>query len=419
VISERSYRQRLDADLANWQADGLLPPSAVAAIRSRQPPIPQGITIATVVAIVGGLLIAAAFLAFIAANWTAIARPARFGILLVGIAGAYTLGALFDRAERPHLSDLAATVGTIIFGSAIALVGQMYHLSEDFAAGLLLWAGGALFAAVLTNSRGALAVALVAACLWSGTRVNDTSDIHLPFVGFWLITAVLAVAWDTRAARHLVAIAAVAWWVLFAVGVDGVPHASPILAFGGGAGVMLGAGLLLASRGSDSSRAFGFVLAEYGSLALAVAVAVAVLGPPGMDRAIPPLLGGIAAAGLILVCIAAGLTRRAGTMLAGVTIALALLVLSGLLKQSGVDNPWAVYAVALLSMLALVMSGTLDDIRPRVVAGWLGLAAIIAAITWVVKGSLLDRAVFLAIAGLVAVGLASALGRLTRREPTR
>jgi hypothetical protein len=63
-----------------------------------------------------------------------------------------------------------------------------------------------------------------------------------------------------------------------------------------------------------------------------------------------------------------------------------------------------------------VISGLIDEMRPRVVAGWIGLALLIAAITWAVRGSLLRRAVFLAAAGVVAVALASLLGRLVRKE---
>ena len=63
-------------------------------------------------------------------------------------------------------------------------------------------------------------------------------------------------------------------------------------------------------------------------------------------------------------------------------------------------------------MLCLVVSGMLDDVRPRVVAGWIGLAGTIAGITWAVQGSLLRRAVFLAGAGLVAVAAGGLLGRL-------
>jgi hypothetical protein len=70
-------------------------------------------------------------------------------------------------------------------------------------------------------------------------------------------------------------------------------------------------------------------------------------------------------------------------------------------------------------MLCLVISGMLDDVRPRVVAGWIGLAAVIAAVTWAVKGSLLRRALFLAVAGAAAVGLAALLGRLLPKEGGR
>jgi hypothetical protein len=61
--------------------------------------------------------------------------------------------ATFARMGRAILADLGASVGAIIFGAAIALVGQMYHLSDDFAAGMLLWAAGALAAAALTGRR--------------------------------------------------------------------------------------------------------------------------------------------------------------------------------------------------------------------------------------------------------------------------
>ena len=174
MMFDRVYRQRLEADLARWEADGVITPAAVAAIRVALPPLAPGINIAVVVAIVGGLLIAAAFLAFVAAHWTEIARLPRLAMLFAGILSAHGLGAWFARAGHPVLADLCAAVGAIIFGAAIALVGQMYHLGGDFAGGMLLWAVGALAAAALTGSRGALAVALAAASIWSWMRVFET-----------------------------------------------------------------------------------------------------------------------------------------------------------------------------------------------------------------------------------------------------
>src|SRR5262249_42223077 len=162
--------RRLDSDLIDWQRDGIITAANADAIRVRLGPAPSGINIPTMVGILGGLLIAAAFLVFVAANWSEIARPLRFLILLAGTATVYALAIFFDWFGRDHLADLSVTVGSLVFGAAIALTGQMYHLSGDFSTGILLWTGGALLAAALTGSRGALAVALAVACYWNGIR---------------------------------------------------------------------------------------------------------------------------------------------------------------------------------------------------------------------------------------------------------
>ena len=96
-----------------------------------------------------------------------------------------------------------------------------------------------------------------------------------------------------------------------------------------------------------------------------------------------------------------------------------LVVAAGFAQPVTGSEPWFAYALELVAMLCLVVSGMLDEVRPRMVAGWIGLAAVVAAITWGVKGSLLRRSVFLAVAGAAAVGLAILLGRLLPSEGTR
>ena len=90
----RTLRRRRQAwtprvrSLARWEADGVITPAVVAAIRIALPPLTPGINIAVVVAIVGGLLIAAAFLAFVAARIRIeIARLSRLAMLFAGILG--------------------------------------------------------------------------------------------------------------------------------------------------------------------------------------------------------------------------------------------------------------------------------------------------------------------------------------------
>src|SRR6266702_1512553 len=420
---DKTYRQRLEADLAQWEADGVIAPAAVASIRNALPPLSPGINIAVVVAIVGGLLIAAAFLAFVAAHWTEIARLLRFAILIAGMVVAGGLGAWFASTGRTVLADLCASIGAIIFGAGIALVGQMYHLGDDFAGGMLLWSIGAFVAALLTGSRGALAVGLVAACIGTCMRSYDAPDaLHLPFVAVWLVAAGLALAWNSRAAAHLVAIAALPWWIATALRFefDGV---QPSFVLANGAAWLFGAGLAIAASPSPRALRLGTVLSIYGAFSLAV---VAVLEVTTVDDIIrfrtgtapaQPLwaiLCGIA--GVILAFVSAKLTNRAGEAVAGCAIGLVLLAVP-IWPASAAGEPWFAYAALLCAMLRLVVSGMLDAVRPRIVAGWLGIAGVIAGITWAVKGSLLRRSAFLAVAGIITVAFATALNRaLPRRE---
>jgi uncharacterized membrane protein len=417
MMIERAYRQRLEADLAQWEADGVITPATFATIRAALPPLAPGVNIPVMVAIVGGLLIAAAFLAFVAAHWSELARLLRLAILLVGIVGAHGLGAWLARAGRPVLADLCSGVGSIIFGAGIALIGQMYHLSGDFAGGMLLWAVGALAAAALTGSHGALAVALVVASIWTSMRVFEVRDVpHFSFGAIWLIAAGLALAWNSRVAAHLVALAALPWWIATAFQVE----LEPSFVLGDGAALLFGAGLALAAAPWPRASSAGAVLSIYGAFLLAGVAILEVATANDFFRtqtgaASQPLWAiSCGVAGAIFALAVAAKTRRAGAAFAGMAMGLVLLA-AALWTPPQAGEPWRAYTVELCAMLCLVVSGMLDSARPRIVAGWLGIAGVIAAITRAVKGSLLHRSIFLAVAGAVAIALSLVVNRLLPR----
>ncbi|TPQ39903.1 DUF2157 domain-containing protein [Bradyrhizobium guangdongense] len=424
---DRVYRQRLEADLAQWEARGVIAPATVAAIRGALPPATPGLNIPVVIGIVGGLLIAAAFLAFVAAHWMEIARLSRMGILSAGIVASNGLGAWFARTERPILADLCASVGAVIFGAGIALVGQMYHLGDDFAGGMLLWAVGALGAAALTGSRGALAVALAAASIWTCLRIAEIQDgPHLPFVVFWLAAGALALIWNSRVAAHLVALAALPWWIATATQVI-LFDLAPFFILANGAALLLGGGMALTATPWQRARDAGGVLANYGAFLLAGVAAMEVIVAndmlrPGSDASLQPawtIACGVAAT--IAAFAVGALRRQAGAAFAGAAMALMLVAaIVWPLRTLGepLGEPWPGYAVVLGAMLCLVVSGMFDGSRARTVAGWLGIAGAIAGITWAVKGSLLRRSAFLAAAGVVAIAMAAALNRLLPRSET-
>jgi uncharacterized membrane protein len=417
MMFDRAYRQRLEADLARWQADGVIAPEAIAAIRVVLPPIPAGVNIAAVVAIVGGLLIAAAFLAFVAAHWTELARAFRLALLFAGIVSASGLGAWCAHSGRPVLADLCASVAAIIFGAGIALVGQMYHLGGDFAGGMLLWSIGALASAALTGSRGALAVALAAASTWTAMNAFEARDVlHIPFVVFWLAAACLAIAWSSRVAAHLVAVATLPWWFSATLESGG---SEPLFVLANGAALLFGSGLALGEASSPRISAFGRVLSSYGAFLLAGCLAAGVsfelFRMTGGGVSQPPWAIACGVAGVISATVAAAMTRRAGPIYAAGALGLFLFaILTLTARQSG--EPWLTYAIELAAVLCLVVSGVLDGARPRIAAGWLGIAGVIAGITWALKGSLLYSSAFLAVAGAIAVLLAIALNRVLPRS---
>jgi hypothetical protein len=278
---------------------------------------------------------------------------------------------------------------------------------------------GALAAAALTASRGALAVALAAGVIWSWTRSFEASEPHFAYAVLWLVAGGLALAWNSRVAAHLVAVAALPWWIASAF--QGNLDFRQVYVLASGAALLFGSALALAASPWQRGAEAGSVLSSYGAFSLAgVAIAGAALANEGTR----PFTGTVnwplwaiscGVVGVILAAAAAATTRRAGAAFAAVAIGLVLVAMAVWTpRQPG--EPWLAYAALLCAMLCLVVSGMLDAARPRIVAGWLGMAGVIAAITWAVKGSLLRRSVFLAASGIVAVVLAFGLNRFVPRS---
>src|SRR5262249_1337617 len=154
------------------------------------------------------------------------------------------------------------------------------------------------------------------------------------------LAAALALGWNSRVAAHLVALAALWWWYAAALGLTQNPFIIT-----DGAALLLGAGLLLANSPSESLRSFGITLSIYGAFALAALAALAVLGPlTSGDRNPPAWAVGCGLAGMVLAFAAA--TRRVGSIFAGISIALVLVVANRLLPGVSGES-WIAYALEL------------------------------------------------------------------------
>ncbi len=99
----------------------------------------------------GGLLLGAGILLFVAAHWDALSPGARFALVLLLVSGFHVAGALLS-TTLPILSSTLHTLGTTSLGAGIFLAGQIFNLQEHWPTGILLWAVGAGFGWLLLRS---------------------------------------------------------------------------------------------------------------------------------------------------------------------------------------------------------------------------------------------------------------------------
>lgn len=212
-MTDGGYRKRLVEDLPRWREAGWVTAEGEAAILASLATRRSAFGLAAIVGTLGALLLGAGVVAFVGANWEAIPRIVRFGLLVAGMAVAYGVAALLAAREMRVFAEAALLVAGLVFAAAIALVGQTYHLAGDFAGAVLLWEIGILGAALFTGSATLTVLALAGAGYWTWLNVIDL-DLVPHWASLFLILIGVAVA--VRLGSHytrLLAVVALAFWI--------------------------------------------------------------------------------------------------------------------------------------------------------------------------------------------------------------
>jgi MFS family permease len=136
----------LDKKLDRWIAAGLLDNAGAARIRAfeHSQRSTEGLRWPVLLALaLGGLLLCAGVLLFVAAHWDELSPASRFTLVLLMVALFPIAGAL--TAERfAALSSTFYAIGTVCVGAGIFLAAQIFNLQEHWPSGILLWAVGVL-----------------------------------------------------------------------------------------------------------------------------------------------------------------------------------------------------------------------------------------------------------------------------------
>jgi len=213
-----SFSVSVERLVERWQHDGLIDAETASRLnvdlKKRGPRFSLGSVLATL----GGLLLGAAVIMLIAANWQDMPRIMRIGLVFILIWACYLGGAWRQLRGDKLLPHTLYIVAASSFGAGIALVGQMYHLSGDVHSAAIVWAGGVLASALLLRSSVLAAFGAGVACFYLSTYIfnNDYGDLSYRWMGPLLVLVGAGVARFTRSrpAAHLWCLFVLGWAVL-------------------------------------------------------------------------------------------------------------------------------------------------------------------------------------------------------------
>lgn len=159
---------RWERYLERWTNAGLIEPSTAGRIRAYEAIQDKALRLRWPVLLaigLGGLLLGAGVLLFVAAHWDKLSPSGRFGLVLALVA-LFHLGAALVAERFPVLSTALHAVGTVGLGAGIFLAGQIFNLEEHWPEGIMLWALGAWVAWALLRDWAQAALAAVLTPVW-------------------------------------------------------------------------------------------------------------------------------------------------------------------------------------------------------------------------------------------------------------
>lgn len=410
---ERGYRQRLEADLVKWVADGVISGDAAQSIRNARFGEEGASRLPAIFAMLGALMLTASVSAFVAANWQEIPRLVRLVGILALIAACFPIALQLGRRAMPWGDDAAVTFATLCFGAGVALVGQMYHLPGDWPAGAVLVAIGAVSAAALTGKSGPLVIAFAAMTAWSCGRFDDAQwrEIHWPFFLLFVPAVALALGRENRLVAHTAVLALSVWLAtLMWTPADRLVDGGLVIAI-----AYMAIGLLALDRDwpaefrallSWGAWAFGVLLCFEIEFVLERSTIVA----HAFDARVGLAWGAAAIALAILAALARDRDKGRLMIIAACAIGLAIPLM--LVGGSALPSRMLVPIAVLVSAVTLIAGGLLVGLRTLVVVGYAVFGVSILLLLWRTVGTLLGQSLFFLVAGVVLLGLAFGARRL-------
>ncbi len=405
----------LRGELAAWRATGLINGEQAQRIADRYEPtwFARHATqfalwaLAILMGAVGVLLV-------IGYNWDDMPRAVKAALIIAAVVASFGGSALAYSRRHPLAGELLGFMGVLLYGNAIWLLAQVFHMSGHYPDAAMWWMLGALLTAHLLDSPLTLALSLVLLAMWVGMEgISFSGDT-------WVVFPLLAAAALRLTYRFAVPTLLTVWGavVLFWFFVQSLiaSHAWPLAAVGlvyvaGGAAFATGLLHGERSRLRPTWLRMGAIYMAVGILPLMIKEVLGIPPSDGGPRRPLLVLGALLLAYAWLAAARRRVVREALPVLLSAAIVPAVLAVMAVRSPDGLPaSQRLVFAIA-FSALAIAMSVVLlragiriDDLRLFAVG--VGMALSFLVVRWIdLVGNMLWSALllFATAAGLIAL----------------
>jgi uncharacterized membrane protein len=195
---EDVFLERLKEEAPQWQQDGLISEGQCHSILARYGLVEGELEyrtnrVVSTLAVLGALLLGIGVILFFAANWQYLPLGTKVFLLVASVVGAYAAGywLRFERERLPQVGSALIFLGALLYGAAIFLIAQGFHVRAHEANLVYLWAVGILPMAYLIRSRAMLVVALLAISIGIGWDLSRFGLHFFQSVTLYLVLGVL------------------------------------------------------------------------------------------------------------------------------------------------------------------------------------------------------------------------------------
>ncbi len=172
-----SKNRWLRKEIHAWENDGLIHADQAQQLLELYPQ-EEGL-IGNLLPLLGALLLGVGVILFFAANWQAIPVWVKLTLIFGSLVSCQHFGYKCRFRSGPAwLGSVLLLLAGILFGAAIFLIAQIYHINAYFPNGIVAWSLGVLLMAWITREKPLLILGVVLLLIWTGSDWSQTWELQ-------------------------------------------------------------------------------------------------------------------------------------------------------------------------------------------------------------------------------------------------